>query len=193
LRGTGNGQHRALCIVAVAAICFGVLLAPARAQFLDFLFGGRPESKPPSSESKPADTNAGQAKAAKTKPRKSKPKETKALPDSTAPAAAPEGPPPPYDPELLRLAEILGALTYLDELCGAKPPGGWRTNMQALFEAEAKSNARKERLAGSYNRGFRDYERIYHYCTANAQAVIGRFLAEGGLIAHEVVNSYGGS
>jgi uncharacterized protein (TIGR02301 family) len=61
------------------------------------------------------------------------------------------------------------------------------------LEAEAKSNARKERLAGSYNRGFRDYERIYHYCTANAQAVIGRFLAEGGLIAHEVVNSYGGS
>jgi len=65
--------------------------------------------------------------------------------------------------------------------------------MQALLEAEAKTAARKERLAGSYNRGFHDYERSYHLCTPNAQAIIGRFLAEGAGIAHEVVNRYGAS
>ncbi|MCI0467518.1 MAG: TIGR02301 family protein [Beijerinckiaceae bacterium] len=186
-------QHRALCIIAVAAICAGAPSTPSRAQFLDFLFGGRPDPKPPASQSTPADTNAGQAKPAKAKPRKSKPKETKAVPDSTAPSAAAEGPPPPYDTDLLRLAEILGALTYLDELCAAKPPGEWRVKMQALLDAEATTKARKERLAGSYNRGFRDYERTYHLCTPNAQAVIGRFLAEGGRLAHDVVSRYGGS
>ncbi|MGH6800955.1 MAG: DUF2385 domain-containing protein, partial [Methylocella sp.] len=37
------------------------------------------------------------------------------------------------------------------------------------------------------------YERTYHLCTQNAQAIIGRFLAEGAGIAHDVVNRYGAS
>jgi uncharacterized protein (TIGR02301 family) len=112
------------------------------------------------------------------------------VPDTkTAPAPETE-PARPYDPEILRLAEILGALTYLDTLCASNPQGDWRAKMQALLEADAKTAARKERLAGSYNRGFRDYERTYHLCTPNAQAIIGRFLAEGAGIAHAVVNRY---
>ena len=95
--------------------------------------------------------------------------------------------------QLLRLAEILGALSYFDELCASAPAGDWRAKMQSLLEADAKTAARKERLAGSFNRGFRDYERTYHFCTPNAQAVISRFLAEGAGIAHEVVNRYGAS
>jgi len=68
---------------------------------------------------------------------------------------APETEPPaPYDPEILRLAEIPRALTYLDDLCASNPSGDWRAKMQALLEADAKTAARKERLAGSYNRGF---------------------------------------
>jgi uncharacterized protein (TIGR02301 family) len=111
-------------------------------------------------------------------------------PRAPAPDAAP---PPPYDPEIQRLAEILGALTYLDALCAANPQGDWRAKMQALLEAYSKTTARKERLDGSYNRGFRDYERTYHLCTPNAQAIIGRFLAEGAGIAHAVVNRYSAS
>lgn len=180
-------------MIAIAAICIFAASVPARGQFFDFLFGGRPDPKPPASESKPANTDAGQAKPAKPKSRKSKPKDTKAMPDSAIPAAAVEGPPPPYDTDLLRLAEILGALAYLEELCASKPPGDWSAKMQALMEAEATTKTRKERLAGSYNRGFRDYERTYHGCTHNAQAVIRRFLAEGGRLAHDVVRRYGDS
>ncbi len=94
---------------------------------------------------------------------------------------------------MLRLAEILGALTYLDTLCASSPSGDWRAKMQALLDADARTAARKERLAGSYNRGFHDYERTYHLCTQNAQTIISRFLAEGAGIAHEVVNRYGAS
>ena len=140
---------------------------------------------------RPPSLRATKTKQGKAKHEKAK-KSTAAKPSSAAPAPEAE-PPRPYDSELLRLAEILGALTYFDELCASAPAGDWRAKMQSLLEADAKTAARKERLAGSFNRGFRDYERTYHFCTPNAQAVISRFLAEGAGIAHEVVNRYGAS
>jgi uncharacterized protein (TIGR02301 family) len=174
-----------------ASVILGLLsAAPAQAQF-DFLFNW---AKPPSAAAPQAGVpKAGPAKPAKAKAKKLKPKEVKAAPAAAAPAAKVDEPPPPYEPELQKLAEILGALTYLDELCAKKSPADWRAKMQALIDAETKTTARKEKLAGSYNRGFRDYERSYQVCTQNAQTVIARFLAEGGKIAHEVVNRYGGS
>ena len=185
----GNIPGRALRAIAAAAICFVISTASAASPF-DFLFGNQPEVRPP--ESAGNNTQPGKVKPHKTKPKKAT--AAKPAPNAKAtPAPEAEAPPAPYDPELLRLAEILGALTYLDELCAANPPGDWRAKMQALLEAEAKTEARKERLAGGYNRGFRDYERIYRLCTPNAQAIISRFLAEGGRIAHEVVNRYGAS
>jgi uncharacterized protein (TIGR02301 family) len=182
---------RALRAFVAIAFCLVVTTSPGEAQF-DFLFG---KPSPPPAAPRPAPPPAKTPKHRTAKETKAK-KATAAKPASDAKAAtpAPEAePPPPYDPEILRLAEILGALTYLDELCASNPPGDWRAKMQALLEADAKSAARKERLAGSYNRGFHDYERTYHACTENAQAVISRFLAEGGKIAHEVVNRYGAS
>jgi uncharacterized protein (TIGR02301 family) len=187
---------RVLCAIAAAAFCVVVSPVPGNAQF-DFLFGfGKPAQ--PAAPAQPQGTPAHKSQTSKAKPSKAKPKKAIAAtpaPDAkgNTPAPALEGPPPPYDPEMLRLAEILGALTYLEDLCAAKPSGDWRGKMQTLLEAEAKTAARKERLAGSYNRGFHDYERSYHACTQNAQAVISRFLAEGGKIAHDVVNRYGSS
>jgi uncharacterized protein (TIGR02301 family) len=186
--------------LAMAVTCIMVLAAPADAQF-DFLFGRRAEEKPSPADAKPPETKpaasaANQTSGGKIKHAKNKSKKraaAKPQTDAKAPPAQVEEPLPPYDPELLRLAEVLGALTYLDELCASKTGGDWRAKMQALLEAEAKSAGRRERLAGSYNRGFRDYERSYHFCTPNAQLAIGRFLAEGSKIAHEVVNRYGAS
>ena len=191
--GVHAKSRHILSAIVVGAFCAGIAPAPAIAQF-DFIFGfGKPS--PP-----PAAPPSGAPHKSQTSKAKSKPKPKKAIaatpaPDSKGgtPAPAAEGPPAPYDPEMLRLAEILGALTYLDDLCGSKPSGDWRAKMQTLLEAEAKTTAKKERLAGSYNRGFHDYERTYQVCTQNAQAVISRFLAEGGKIAHEVVNRYGSS
>jgi predicted secreted protein len=139
---------------------------------------------------------------------------------SCAPAEA-EKPAPPaveeapqwHEPRLLRLAEILGALTYLQDLCKDRDAAGagqiagqaagkaagqitgqvWRAQMNALLEAEGTTPARKERLAGSYNRGFRGYEISYRRCTPNAQAIIARFLDESGKIAHEIAQHDGPS
>ena len=103
-----------------------------------------------------------------------------------------ESVPPPYEPQLLRLAEIMGALSYLRDLCGSKDGNVWRARMAALLEAEAQTEARKERLAGAYNRGFRGFETTYRSCTPNAELLISRYLDEGGRITRDVQNRFGG-
>ena len=136
------------------------------------------------------------AKAQAAKPDAAKPGKPDQSKTETGKAEAPnpqsaEPPPPPYEPEILRLAEILGALAWLDDLCGAK--SDWRLRMQQFLEAEAKTPERKERFAGSFNRSFHDYEQSYQTCTPNAQIIIGRFLSEGGRLAREVVNRFSAS
>lgn len=41
----------------------------------------------------------------------------------------------PFDGDLLRLAEILGALHYLTGICGSNEGAEWRKEMQALIDA----------------------------------------------------------
>ena len=115
-------------------------------------------------------------------------------PRQEAPAApaSPAEAPPPSEPQILRLAEIMGALSYLRDLCGDRDGSVWRGRMSALLEAEAQTETRKERLAGAYNRGFRGFETTYRTCTPNAQLVINRYLDEGGKIARDVQNRFGG-
>jgi uncharacterized protein (TIGR02301 family) len=100
--------------------------------------------------------------------------------------------PPPYEPQLLRLAEIMGALAYLRDLCGAHDADAFHAKMAGLLETEAKSEARKESLAGAYNRGFRGYALNYRLCTPAAHEVIARFLDEAAKISEDVANRYGG-
>lgn len=110
-----------------------------------------------------------------------------------APKPAVEPPPAPYEPQLLRLAEILGALAFLQELCGSARDGEeLRKQMAALIDAEAGTSARKARFAGAYNKGFRGFEQTYSACTPNAGLIITRFLAEGQQIAREVASRFGG-
>ena len=71
---------------------------------------------------------------------------TEVTPDeTTAPAAPPvvESLPPAYDGQMLRLAEVLGSLHYLRELCGAKEGQVWREEMQKLIEREVPTEVRK--------------------------------------------------
>jgi uncharacterized protein (TIGR02301 family) len=117
--------------------------------------------------------------------------QSKPAPAPAAPAAV-EPPPPPYEPQLMRLAEIMGALAFLRDLCGPKDGDMWRAKMAALLEAEAKTEKRRELLAGAFNRGFRGYEVTYHSCTPAADTVIVRYLAEGARLAHELTNRFGG-
>ncbi len=112
-------------------------------------------------------------------------------PPARAPAP-PESALPPYEPQLDRLAELMGALAYLRDLCGKHDGAEWRDHMTALLEAEATTPVRRERLAGAYNRGFRGYETTYSACTPSAELVVLRFLAEGSRLTRELSTRFGG-
>jgi uncharacterized protein (TIGR02301 family) len=95
----------------------------------------------------------------------------------------------PYDDKLLRLSEILGAVHYLRELCGANDGQLWRDRMKELMDAEGSSALRRAKLTRSFNNGYRSYSRTYNSCTPSAQTAISRFLTEGAEVADGLVKS----
>ncbi len=100
------------------------------------------------------------------------------------------GGPAPYDGDLQRLAEILGALHYLRGICGANDGQRWRNEMQALLDAEAPNGERRTRLQVRFNRGYRGFQQTYRTCTPAADVVIRRYLDEGAKIAREIAGRY---
>jgi uncharacterized protein (TIGR02301 family) len=102
-------------------------------------------------------------------------------------AAAPDS--KPYDDRLFRLSEILGAVHYLRELCGAEEGQQWRERMADLVQTEGTSALRKAKLTRSFNKGYQSYSRTYNTCSPSAQNAINRFLAEGATIADTLVRS----
>ncbi len=125
-------------------------------------------------------------------PRPHKVEKPAAPPPPTTATPVPVAPPDsrPYDPQILRLAEVLGALTTMRQLCGAPDAELWRRRMQALLDSEGDSPVRKERLAGAYNRGLQGYAVTYRTCTPNARLVIQRFLGESSRLARDIGNRY---
>ena len=95
----------------------------------------------------------------------------------------------PYDDKLTRLAEVLGAVHYLRELCGATDGQLWRERMSEILEGEGATALRRAKLTRSFNSGYRSYSRTYQTCTPTAQTAISRFLAEGVLIADGLVKT----
>lgn len=106
---------------------------------------------------------------------------------AASPAASAEPPKPgdakPYDEKLVRVAEILGAVHYLRELCGQTDGQQWRDRMREILEADGGSALRRAMLTRGFNSGYRSYGRTYQSCTPTAQTAIGRFLEEGSKLA----------
>lgn len=117
-----------------------------------------------------------------------------AQPKNAEPEPPPEQP-PPYEPQTLKLAELLGSLAFLTELCG--PPDGlndkdiWRKKAQEFMSVEPMSQARRERFAGAYNRGFQSYRLVYRKCTDNARLSIERLMDDGAKLTREIASRFG--
>jgi uncharacterized protein (TIGR02301 family) len=153
--------------LAVVAFCFATPAAvayppDAKAQFFNW-FNSEPAPKPRVRPKPPGDDLPPIV-----------PKE------STAP------PPPddrPYDNKLMRLAEILGAVHYLRELCGANEGQLWRDQMKEILKNEGTTAVRRAKLVNSFNDGYRGYRRTYRSCTQSATLATTRFSTEGAQIA----------
>jgi uncharacterized protein (TIGR02301 family) len=96
----------------------------------------------------------------------------------------------PYEGGLMRLAEILGSLHFLRNLCG-EPGSDWRDEMQKLIDAENPDADRKARFVASFNRGYRAFQGSYGSCTASATEAIRRYTAEGETLSREIATRYG--
>lgn len=98
---------------------------------------------------------------------------------------------PPYEQQLQRLSEILGALHYLRELCGAAEGQQWREEMQALIEAEEPTPERRARLVDRFNLGYSGFASVYRNCTEAATLAIDRYMREGSRISQDIIARYG--
>jgi uncharacterized protein (TIGR02301 family) len=105
-------------------------------------------------------------------------------------ARADENTPAPFDGDLQRLAEILGALHYLRAVCGAHEGQKWRDEMQQLIDAEVPGGQRRARIVASFNRGYQGFQQTYRSCTPAADLAIRRYLAEGARIARDITARY---
>ncbi len=105
---------------------------------------------------------------------------------------APEQPGPPYEPQLLELAEIMGSLAYLRTLCGGKEAQDWRNRMAALVEAEGRTPQRRDRLTAAFNRGFKAYSLTHRACTDTSLEAASRLAIQGEALSRALANRYGG-
>ncbi len=96
----------------------------------------------------------------------------------------------PYDHDLQRLSEILGALHFLRGICGSNEGQKWRNEAQTLIDAEAPSGERHDAMVASFNRGYRGFQQSYRSCTPAANLAIRRYLEEGAKIAREITARY---
>jgi uncharacterized protein (TIGR02301 family) len=106
------------------------------------------------------------------------------------PARAQNEAPAPFDADLQRLGEIMGALHYLRAVCGANEGQRWRNEMQALIDAEAPSGERRRKIVASFNRGYQGFQQTYRTCTPAADIAIRRYLDEGAKIARDITARY---
>lgn len=116
-------------------------------------------------------------------------------PQVRAPVQAPAPPPvsdaaAPFDGDLQRLAEILGTLHYLRNICGTNEGQKWRAEMQALVDAETPSGDRRTRMIASFNRGYNGFQQTYRSCTPAATVAIKRYLDEGSKISRDLTARY---
>lgn len=106
---------------------------------------------------------------------------------ATPPARAAEA---PFDKGLMRLAEILGSLHFLRNLCG-EPGTAWRDEMEKLLASEKPDEARKAKFVANFNRGYRTFQTTYSTCTSSAVESINRYVREGEAISREIAGRYG--
>ena len=96
----------------------------------------------------------------------------------------------PFDGDLQRLAEILGALHYLRGICGSNEGPKWRNEMQALIDAETPSGERRSRMIAAFNRGYNGFQQTYRTCTPAALVAIRRYVDEGSKISRDLTARY---
>ena len=165
-----------ICIAVSLALC--LVVGPAGAQFWGNNNGGN------------GWRNGGGSPHHRVRHSAHKPRaQTPGSPEATGEDAPAPDKPMPYDRDLQRLSEILGALHFLRGVCNSGEGEKWRTEAKALIDAEAPSGNRREHMVASFNRGYTGFG-SYRRCTPAADIVIRRYMEEGARIARDITARY---
>ncbi|MFO1183188.1 MAG: TIGR02301 family protein [Bauldia sp.] len=97
---------------------------------------------------------------------------------------------PAYEPQLLRLAEVLGGLAFLRPLCGSPDAQRIRTEMTTLLDAEQPTPARRARLIDRFNLGYQGFAAVYRVCTPAAALEAERYRREGAELARDLTTRF---
>ena len=95
-----------------------------------------------------------------------------------------------FEQPLMRLAEVLGSLHYLRNLCG-ETGNQWRSEMEQLLASENPAPERRARFVASFNRGYRSFDGVYVACTPSATEAISRYMKEGEALTRDIATRYG--
>jgi uncharacterized protein (TIGR02301 family) len=96
---------------------------------------------------------------------------------------------PPYQPEMERLAEVMGSLYFLQPLCEAGTED-WRAQMASLIELDQPDDDRRQRLTGAFNAGYESYARLHRTCTESARQALTRLLVEAERVARDIATRF---
>ncbi|WP_375616120.1 TIGR02301 family protein [Bartonella sp. AP58NXGY] len=96
---------------------------------------------------------------------------------------------PPYEKKLLRLAEVLGSLHFLQNLCET-PTNQWYDYMNALIEAEKPIPQRRAYFYEAFNEAYRAFSENYHHCTQAAIEANQRYVEEGRTLSEKLLMHY---
>lgn len=119
--------------------------------------------------------------------------ESAVVPEGAVVPALPTTPDPDepvsYDPELARLATILGSLHYLRNLCG-DISNQWRDEMEAIIIGDKMESLRKKRAISAFNDGYQAFSNTYAECSPRAIEAIGKFQTEGAKLTATILTRY---
>jgi uncharacterized protein (TIGR02301 family) len=107
---------------------------------------------------------------------------------TTAPVRAQE---PVYQAELLRFSEVVGAVSYLDRLCGGAG-GYWRQSMEQLLKAQGLAGPERRPYVQAFNRGERTFSVVHTICTDRARTILTHYMDEGQALAERITARFGG-
>lgn len=98
---------------------------------------------------------------------------------------------PPYEDRLHRVAELVGSLHYITNLCGTAKNDQFRMKMQEFIEAETLNEPlRRKLLISKYNKGYRTFASVYTSCTDAAKLVETNYRTEGKALIEELLSRY---
>ena len=85
--------------------------------------------------------------------------------------------------EMMRLAEVLGAVHYLRPLCGSREGQKWRNQMIRMLDAVPTARDEREVLISHFNIFYYRYRDAYPRCTGKAARDANRLVSEGQRLA----------